>query len=60
MRLLIINQNASNKGDRAVLLFMLRELVRNGIRELTVSTNFPSLWKGFRNLEGARVRFISR
>jgi polysaccharide pyruvyl transferase WcaK-like protein len=45
MNVLVINQCAHNKGDRAVLLFVLRELDRNGASSITVSTSEPRLWK---------------
>jgi polysaccharide pyruvyl transferase WcaK-like protein len=45
MNVLIINQCAHNKGDRAVLLFILRELDRNGASSITVSTSEPKFWE---------------
>jgi len=44
MRVLVINQCSTNKGDRAVLYFVLRELARNGIKEVTVSASNPEYW----------------
>lgn len=42
---LVINQFASNKGDRAVLLSLLRELGSNGVNRVTVSTSDPAAWR---------------
>jgi polysaccharide pyruvyl transferase WcaK-like protein len=44
MRVLVINQCSTNKGDRAVLFFVLRELSRNGIDQVTVSASNPEYW----------------
>jgi len=60
MKILIINQNAGNKGDRAVLRFMLDELIHNGVRDITVSTNSPRLWKNYEALYEGVVTFIPR
>ncbi|MBN1806888.1 MAG: polysaccharide pyruvyl transferase family protein [Sedimentisphaerales bacterium] len=45
MKVLIINQCSTNKGDRAVLFFVLRELTRNGISKVTVSASNPQYWR---------------
>lgn len=45
MNILVINQCAHNKGDRAVLTFVLQELSRNGIANVTVSTSDRSYWQ---------------
>ncbi len=44
MRVLVVNQYAGNKGDRAVLYFVLRELRRYGVVDITVSTHDRSFW----------------
>lgn len=44
MKALIINQYAGNKGDRAVAYFELRELAKNHIDKIYLSTNNPSWW----------------
>ncbi len=44
MHVLVLNQYAGNKGDRAVLYFVVRELIRNGVECVSVSTHDPSLW----------------
>ena len=44
MKALVINQCSTNKGDRAVLFFVLRELSRNGIDQVTVSASNPEYW----------------
>lgn len=43
MKVLLINQCAGNKGDRMVLLFVLRELQRNGVSHVWVSADGPGL-----------------
>ena len=45
MKALVINQCSTNKGDRAVLFFVLRELARNGIDQVTVSASNPEYWQ---------------
>ena len=45
MKALVINQCSTNKGDRAVLFFVLRELARNGIDHITVSASNPEYWQ---------------
>lgn len=42
MKVLVINHCSTNKGDKAVLEFVLNELAANGIRRVTVSSNEPS------------------
>jgi colanic acid/amylovoran biosynthesis protein len=57
MNVLVICQNAGNKGDRAVLVFMVRELARNGVAQVTVSTTRPRWWRDYRDLKGINVQF---
>ncbi len=45
MKVLVINQCSTNKGDRAVLFFVLRELARNGVDQVTVSASNPEYWE---------------
>jgi polysaccharide pyruvyl transferase WcaK-like protein len=45
MKVLVINQCSTNKGDRAVLFFVLRELARNGVDQITVSASNPEYWE---------------
>ncbi|MCX5869812.1 MAG: polysaccharide pyruvyl transferase family protein [Deltaproteobacteria bacterium] len=42
MKVLVINHCSTNKGDKAVLEFVLRELIENGVKDITVSANEPS------------------
>ena len=58
MKVLIINQCATNKGDRAVLFFLLKELVRNGVDDITVSTTDPHYWADLRGFPEGLVRFV--
>lgn len=45
MNVLVINQCSTNKGDRAILFFVLRELARNGVDKITVSASNPEYWQ---------------
>lgn len=45
MKVLVINHCSTNKGDKAVLEFVLRELVENGVEDISVSANEPSCCK---------------
>ena len=45
MKVLVINQCSTNKGDRAVLFFVLRELARNGVDQIAVSASNPQYWE---------------
>jgi len=59
MNILVINQCATNKGDRAVLFFVLRELTVHGAEQITVSTSNPKYWDDKNCLpKGVNVRFI--
>ena len=58
MKVLVTNQWATNKGDRAVLHFILRELIRNGIKDITVSTSNPYYWVDAGGFPKDIVKFI--
>jgi len=58
MKILIINQYAANLGDRAMLFFLLNELTKNGVKDITVSTHNPYYWSGFKHFEKTNIRFI--
>jgi polysaccharide pyruvyl transferase WcaK-like protein len=58
MKVLVINQCSTNKGDRAVLFFMLRELARNGIDDITVSASNPEYWKDKPDFPDVSARVI--
>jgi polysaccharide pyruvyl transferase WcaK-like protein len=58
MKALVINQCSTNKGDRAVLFFVLRELARNGIDQVTVSASNPEYWEEKPDFPEAVVRVI--
>jgi polysaccharide pyruvyl transferase WcaK-like protein len=45
MNVLVINQCSTNKGDRAVLYFVLRQLKANGVEQVTVSASHPEYWR---------------
>jgi polysaccharide pyruvyl transferase WcaK-like protein len=52
MTVLVINQYSSNKGDRAVCLFVLRQLAHANVDRIILSTDNPSNWRA-RELEAA-------
>ena len=58
MKALVINQCSTNKGDRAVLFFVLRELARNGIDQVTVSASNPEYWEEKPDFPKTAVRVI--
>jgi len=58
MKALVINQCSTNKGDRAVLFFVLRELARNGIDQVTVSASNPEYWDERPDFPETAVRVI--
>jgi len=58
MKVLVINQCSTNKGDRAVLFFVLRELARNGADQVTVSASNPEYWEDKPDFPDAAVRVI--
>src|SRR3989304_8116038 len=58
MKVFVINQCSTNKGDRAVLFFVLRELARNGVDQITVSSSNPEYWKDKPDIPDVAVRFI--
>ncbi len=58
MRVVLLPQVAGNKGDRAVLHFMLEGLIENGVDEIIVSTNDPSRWDDYRVFEGHTIKFV--
>lgn len=58
MNVLVINQCATNKGDRAVLYFILRELFRSEVEHVTVSTSRPAYWTERPDYPPGDVRFI--
>ncbi|MCP4260019.1 MAG: polysaccharide pyruvyl transferase family protein [Planctomycetes bacterium] len=58
MKALVINQCSTNKGDRAVLFFVLRELARNGIDKVTVSASNPEYWQEKPDFPEIAVRVI--
>ena len=58
MKVLVINQCSTNKGDRAVLFFVLRELARNGVDQVTVSASNPEYWEDKPDFPERGVRVI--
>ncbi len=58
MKVIVINQCSTNKGDRAVLYFVLRELKSNGINNVTVSASNPQYWEEKPDYPDINVRVI--
>jgi len=59
VKVLIINQWATNKGDRAVCFFLLKALADHGVREVVVSTHDPIYWQRYPDFpKDIDVRFV--
>jgi polysaccharide pyruvyl transferase WcaK-like protein len=58
MNVLVINQCSTNKGDRAVLYFVLRQLQACGIERVTVSASHPEYWRDKPDFPDIAVRII--
>jgi polysaccharide pyruvyl transferase WcaK-like protein len=58
MNVLVINQCSTNKGDRAVLYFVLRQLKACGIEHVTVSASHPEYWLDKPDFPDVAVRVI--
>jgi colanic acid/amylovoran biosynthesis protein len=59
-KILIINQYAGNKGDRAVLFALCRLLISNNKNiQITVSTTDPSLWNDYSYYKDNNIVFIA-
>lgn len=59
MRILIINQYAGNKGDRAVLFALCKLLLKNRNNlQIKVATSNPSLWNDYKFYEDNKIEFI--
>ncbi len=58
MNVLVINQCSTNKGDRAVLYFVLRELKANGIDNVTVSASNPEYWDDKPDFPNMKVQVV--
>lgn len=55
--IMIVNQYAANKGDRAVLFALVSELLKH-TKNITVSTSDPELWKGYDYYEDNHICFV--
>lgn len=58
MNALVINHYAANKGDRAILYFVIRELLRNEVSSITVSAHDRSFWPNGMTVSGQIVDFV--
>jgi polysaccharide pyruvyl transferase WcaK-like protein len=58
IKIVVLPQVSRNKGDRAVLHFMLDGFIDNGVNEITVATTNPKMWEGYHGFRGANIRFI--
>lgn len=59
MKVLVINHYSANKGDRAILYFIVRELIRHNVQGITVSTQDSKFWRNGLNLDGKKIKFVS-
>ncbi len=55
---LILNHYSPNKGDRAVLYFILREFKRAGIEEVTVSCSDPEMTRSWQPPSESGIRLV--
>ena len=58
MNVLVINQCSTNKGDRAVLYYVLKALKAEGIDNVTVSASNPQYWNEKPDFPGSKVKVI--
>jgi len=58
MNVLVFNQCSTNKGDRAVLYFVLRQLKAGGIEQVTVSASHPEYWHDKPDFPDVAVKVI--
>jgi len=58
MKVVLLPQVSGNKGDRAVLHFMLQELVALRVEAITVATDNPYLWRDHQSVSEMSVRFV--
>lgn len=58
MKVLILPQVAKNKGDRAILHFMIEGFVENNVKDITVATSNPLMWNNYNKFKGGRIKFI--
>ena len=58
MKVFVINHYAANKGDRAILYFICRELIRNNIKSITVSAHNDSFWSKGLSINDRKIRFV--
>lgn len=58
MNVLVINQCSTNKGDRAVLCYVLKALKAEGIDNVTVSASNPQYWNERPDFPDVNVNII--
>ena len=58
MRVLVLNHYSRNKGDQAILSFILRELRAFGVDEVAVSASEPQIWRDTPGTASAAVRVV--
>ncbi|MGE4546027.1 MAG: polysaccharide pyruvyl transferase family protein [Pedobacter sp.] len=58
MKVLVINHCSTNKGDKAVLEFVLHELTANGVKLISVSANEPSCCQALLRDGMPSVRYV--
>lgn len=58
MNIFIINHCSTNKGDKAVLEFLLQELAASGVKNITVSANEPMCCLGVKPPSHLQVKYV--
>lgn len=58
MKIVVMPQVAGNKGDRAILYFMLNAFIENNVNEIVVATSHPNLWEDHNRFRNGNIRFI--
>lgn len=58
MHVLVQNQYAGNKGDRAVAYFVLRALTEAGIEKITLSTHDRNFWKDDETIAKFKINLV--
>lgn len=58
MNVFIINHCSTNKGDKAVLEFILQELATSRVHQITVSANEPKHCLDVETLKSLQVKFV--
>lgn len=58
MNVLILGNWSTNKGDRAIVTFLVRELFKRGVSDVCVSASVPSYWTKRKYFDDDSIRFV--